>query len=95
MPIGLAALCLSLSLTSCKATPEIQVVPVAVPVTANLDLLCNPVVPQPPANMTNEGLAQYALQLQDSIKECAAQQREYRNEINRLATRAKSRKVTP
>ena len=95
---ALLCLCLSFFLMSCSQTPALPVEYVATPVTANLDLLCKPVVRLPDESMRRMTLSDYALavqayamQLQDDIKECAAQQDEYRAEIDRLVKRAKTR----
>ena len=97
MPLGLVSLCLALLLTSCASEPTLQAVYVAVPVTSNLDLLCKPKAPPlPPSSpsqpLQNETLARdYVHQLLDVIDECARQQQEYRDELDRLVKRAKQR----
>lgn len=92
---GLATLCLSLLLTSCANQPALQAVYIPTPVTANLDLLCDPKAPEPELALDNGQLKLYVLDLHAQINECRLQQQAYRDEIARLVIRAKSRKVTP
>lgn len=92
--VGLALLCLSPLLTSCAQEPKLQTVYVAVPVTSNLSLLCEPKAPLPPDKMDNGQLALYALDLQAEIAECKRQQQEYRADVDRMVKRAKTRKIT-
>ena len=92
---GLSALFLTLLLTSCALEPTLTKQYVAVPVTSNLDLLCNPKAPPPPRSAdgrkpNSATLGQeYVHQLIDVIEQCARQQQEYRNELNRLVEKAK------
>lgn len=92
--VGLALLFLSPLLTSCAQEPKLQTVFVAVPVTSNLSLLCDPKVPLPPEKMDQGQLKLYALDLQAGIAECKRQQQEYLAETDRLVKRAKNRRIT-
>jgi hypothetical protein len=50
------------------------------------------VVPMPPRKpATERQLKEYVILLQDEIKECAAQQEEYRDELARMVAEARSR----
>ncbi len=88
---GLLSLFLIMWLTACAQAPQLQAVYISTPVTANLGLLCNPTIPLPPQKMLGADLDAYALALHDQIKECAAQQDEYRKDIERLLQKSKRR----